>query len=72
MAMQICTLKLPTREATEADILVPTQAPQAIADLMAACHRDNPRDRPTISEILSVLDSLGSDADLADHVTVHM
>ena len=58
VAMQICTLKIPKREAQNADISVPLRAPQAIADLMAACHQDNPRDRPRIGHICDTLESL--------------
>ena len=73
MAMQICTLKIPTREAKEADIMVPRQAPQAIADLMAACHQSNPRDRPRIGDICDILESLDDKTQpLSASVTIQM
>ena len=73
MAMQICTLKIPTREAKEADITVPKQAPQAIADLMAACHQGNPKDRPRMGHICDILESLdGQFQPLSGSVTIQM
>ena len=70
--VQICTLKMPTREASATDILVPSQAPQAIVDLMAACRQDNPKDRPRIGHICDVLEALDNDPLSSGNGSVYM
>ena len=57
-SVQICTLKLPTRLAREADFLVPVDAPAVILELFTACRSENSRDRPLIGQVCEVLDSL--------------
>ena len=53
--VQICTLRKPTREACPEDIRVPEDAPQWVVDFMAACRREDPRDRLRIAEICQLL-----------------
>ena len=54
---QVCTLATPTRDLWAVDI-EPSDAPQAVKDLVIACRQPNPRDRPKIGEVCEILDEI--------------